>query len=346
MDWENVVADVTDVMPQSNWTPGRSGCKISGITLHHNGGNLSLAGCKAVMTGRGVSAHYQVDMYGRVAQYVNDWDTAWHAGNWAANLKTIGVEHADVSSSPWSISEATLDSGAHLVAALCLHYDLGRPRWAVNVFPHSHWSATACPASLAGFQRDAYMARAQAWYDQMKSGGSAPAPSAPKPVAPQEAKPGAAVDVTYALRRLNGAWWPDVVNCNDVDGDGYAGEPGVEHDLLTVAVDRGSVRYRVSCDPQCGRWLDWVTKADKSDTADGCAGIPGKTIYGVQVYYETPAGETYQQAWYRSQTTERAGYLGVCCDDGTSWVGYDGWAGLPGEPLDRLQIRIAPSCPF
>lgn len=67
-----------------------------------------------------------------------------------------------------------MDNGAHLVAALCKHYGLGRPQWGVNVFPHSHFSSTACPASIAGSQNADYMARAQAWYDKMTGTASAP----------------------------------------------------------------------------------------------------------------------------------------------------------------------------
>lgn len=40
-----------------------------------------------------------------------------------------------------------------------------------------------------------------------------------------------------------------------------------------------------------------------------------------------------------SQTTQRTGYLGTCADNG-SVAGYDSFAGMLGEPLDRLQISI------
>ena len=81
------------------------------------------------------------------------------------------------------------------------------------------------------------------------------------------------------------------------------------------------------------------------NTVYGAAG-DGTAIDGIQVYYQTASGEPWQQAYYRSQTTERAGYLPVCCDDGTTYYGYDGWAGLYGEPMDRLQIDIEPACRF
>ena len=40
------------------------------------------------------SAHYVVSSTGRVAQMVPDRDIAWHAGNWAYNESSIGIEHA------------------------------------------------------------------------------------------------------------------------------------------------------------------------------------------------------------------------------------------------------------
>ena len=173
--WENLEAD-EDLILSTHMTKGRQGCKVDKIVLHHNGGNLTGRGCYDVWQTREASAHYQVAADGRITQLVWDTDTAWHSGDWNANLTSIGVEHADISSSPWMISEATLDNGAHLVAALCKHYGLGRPQWGVNVFPHSHFSSTACPASIAGDQNAAYMARAQAWYDRM-TGATAPTPT-------------------------------------------------------------------------------------------------------------------------------------------------------------------------
>ena len=146
--WENLEAD-EDLILSTHMTRGRQGCKVDKIVLHHNGGNLTGKDCWNVWQTREASAHYQVAADGRITQLVWDTDTAWHAGDWNANLTSIGVEHADISTDPWSISEATLDNGAHLVAALCKHYGLGRPQWGVNVFPHSHFSATACPASIS-----------------------------------------------------------------------------------------------------------------------------------------------------------------------------------------------------
>lgn len=174
MDWDNLVADQTAIL-STHFTSGRQGRSIDKVIVHHNGGNLSVRGCYSVWQTRPASAHYQVCSDGTIGQLVWDRDTAWHASDWGANLTSIGIEHADCQSDPWRISDACLDAGAHLVAAVCRFYGLGRPEWGVNLFGHSDFAPTECPASLAegGSQHDEYVARAQWWYDVM-TGAAAP----------------------------------------------------------------------------------------------------------------------------------------------------------------------------
>ena len=168
-NWNTLEADLNLLM-NKHYTPGRAGRSINTIVLHHNAGRLSIQECWNVWQSREASAHYQVDAAGRVGQLVWDRDTAWHAGNWEANCTSIGIEHANNHiGDPWTISDATLDNGAHLTAAVCKYYGLGRPQWGKNVFGHKDFSPTECPASLAGSQHGAYMARAQYWYDHMTS---------------------------------------------------------------------------------------------------------------------------------------------------------------------------------
>lgn len=161
----------------------------------------------------------------------------------------------------------------------------------------------------------------------------------PKPVKPTNKKH---VDVTYAMHQRHGHWLSPVKNAGS-GANGFAGMPYSAHDMLYIKVNHGSVKYRVHT--QEDGWLPWIKKANKNDTVNGVAGIKGHTIDGVQMYYTTPSGETYQQAYYRSQSTQRSGYLGTCADNGTV-AGYDSWAGMLGEPLDRLQISINNSSDF
>lgn len=178
-NWNTLEADLNLLM-NKHFTKGRQGRSINKIILHHNDGNLSIQGCWNVWQTRPASAHYQVETSGRIGQLVWDRDTAWHAGNWDANCTSIGIEHADASTHPYRISDACLENGAHLVATLCHYYKLGRPAWGKNVFGHRDFSATECPASIAGSQHGAYMAKAGYWYDQIS--GNKPNPgSAGKP---------------------------------------------------------------------------------------------------------------------------------------------------------------------
>lgn len=194
MDFENLNAD-TNMILDTHYTQGRGGHRIDKIVVHHNGGNLSIAGCYNVWQTRQASAHYQVQSDGKIGQLVWDSDTAWHCGDFEQNQRSIGIEHADDSSDPWHISDACLDAGAHLVAAVCRYYGLGRPEWGRNLFGHSDFAPTECPASLAvgGSQHDEYVARAQQWYDAMAGGASAPSAPASQP-APQPSAPGGSVD--------------------------------------------------------------------------------------------------------------------------------------------------------
>ena len=201
-NWDTVEADVTKILDK-HYTKGRDGANIRFIVLHHNAATLTIDGCYSVWQSRPASAHYQVQADGTIGQLVWDADTAWHAGGWNANIQSIGIEHADDNNNPWHISEATLDNGAHLVAALCKFYKLGRPQWGVNVFPHSHFSATACPASIASDQNNAYMQRAQAYYGQM-NGGAPAVPPAPAPTSNE--RNNRKDNDTIANEVLAGAW--------------------------------------------------------------------------------------------------------------------------------------------
>ena len=321
MDWENLNADV-EMIIGTHYTPGRSGMSIDKVVLHHNAGNLSVQDCYDVWQSREASAHYQVTEDGTVGQLVNDWDTAWHAGDWDANITSIGIEHADVSSDPWALSDATVDAGAHLVAAICKRYGLGRPAWGENVFCHSDFCATTCPASLGygGSQHDEYMARAQAWYDAMR-GGSEPEPVQPsQPTEPayDESQP------LYAACTVGMRWLDPMRGTVDTGGSGddFAGVMGEAMGYL--AID-GVGQYRAqSVD---NGWLPYVDAYDPSDLENGCAG-DGSAITALEIPND---GIRYQVHvlgggwldWMRGNS-----------DEGGS---SDWWAGN-GEPIDAVRI--------
>lgn len=181
--------------------------------------------------------------------------------------------------------------------------------------------------------------KAQVAADIKNGVGKVTATNAPAqtPAKPAATKGAVATNVTYDLHQLNGTWLGEVTNFSSDPVNGFAGNPNHAHDALVIKVNHGSIKYRVHT-VQDG-WLPYVTGYDRRNAANGFAGIMGHAIDGVQIYYTTPSGETFQQAYYRSQTTKRAGWLPAVRDD-------TDFAGMIGEPLDRLQIKIGTDNPF
>lgn len=189
-DWKALEPDAYTLVGPHRFTRGRSR-PIDRIVIHHNAGvNLTGEAVRDLWNNsREASAHYQVEPNGRICQLVNDSDTAWHAANADINARSIGIEHANISGPPrWQISDATVENGARLVAALCRAYNLGRPQWRRNVFPHSDYTSTSCPVQLAdgGEDHNTYMARAQWWYDHPDGATPTPNKEDDMPLTPED----------------------------------------------------------------------------------------------------------------------------------------------------------------
>lgn len=187
-DWKTLEPDRVRLLTR-HFTPGRGGQKIKHVTIHHMGGVGGLDFCWDIWQTREASAHYTVSPTGEIGQAVWDRDTAWANRNLDSNQKTIAIEHSN-SAGPeqdWPIGEKTLEEGAHLVAAICVYYKLGRPVSGGNVRFHSIESGgfTECPYHLRPGHKyhDGYIRRAQEWYDQMTSGKPAPPKKENTPVA-------------------------------------------------------------------------------------------------------------------------------------------------------------------
>lgn len=168
-DYVALEADKTLILDR-HFTEGRmlggAQQRVEFVGVHYMAANGSLEGCVATWRTRQASAHYCVESDGTDGQAAWDRDTAWALEDFAANTRSINVEHANLADG--TITEACLDSGAHLVAAVCRAYGLGRAAWLVNVFPHRHFMATLCPGEIYGSQRDACIRRAQYRYDVME----------------------------------------------------------------------------------------------------------------------------------------------------------------------------------
>lgn len=171
-NWSTLEPDVVCRTPV-HFTPGRGGHRIKKVVLHHMAMIGEVEDCVRVWRSRPASATYCVGPHGRIGQAVWDRDTPWSNANLVSNQESITIEHSNCGGreQDWPISPETLEEGAHLVAAICAYYKLGRPVSGKNVSFHDAESGgiTSCPYHLRPGHKyhDAYMQRAGYWYDQM-----------------------------------------------------------------------------------------------------------------------------------------------------------------------------------
>lgn len=122
--------------------------KIDRIVVHHNATTNKDVAMNTWLQGgaANTSAHYEITPT-EIIGCVGEEQTAWHSGDWNMNLRSIGLEHLNATGAPnWTVSDATLDKSAHLIADICQRY--GFEPNATTIIPHSSVSATACPGGL------------------------------------------------------------------------------------------------------------------------------------------------------------------------------------------------------
>ena len=123
-----------------NYSVGRGGKGIEFIVCHWIVGDVPAADAVFTKASSQTSAHYAVGD-GVVHQYVIEPNTAWHAGNFDVNQRSIGIEHRGAPNMP--ITDATYETSANLIADICRRYGKQFP-----LRRHSEFIATACPGTL------------------------------------------------------------------------------------------------------------------------------------------------------------------------------------------------------
>lgn len=131
----------------TNYTIGREK-DIDRIVVHYTAGNGDTAennGNYFASPNRKSSAHYFVDE-DSVVQSVLDNDTAWHAGNWGMNSRSIGVEMCSRKDKDgkYYIDPKTINNAQYLIKQLMKKYDIPIP----GVIRHYDVTGKHCPAPL------------------------------------------------------------------------------------------------------------------------------------------------------------------------------------------------------
>lgn len=146
-----------------NYTKGRSGNKIEAITIHHMAGIGSAEQCGYIFqqVGRYGSSHYGIGNDGRIAQYVDENDTAWTNSNWESNCKSVTIETSNCEvGGNWKVSDSALNSLIKLVADIGKRNNLGTLVKGKNVTWHSMFANTSCPGNYLLSKMDYIIAQA------------------------------------------------------------------------------------------------------------------------------------------------------------------------------------------
>lgn len=131
-----------------NYQKGRTQ-SINKIVIHH-AASTDFDGIARTFqrVGRKASAHYGVGRNNNVDQYVQESDTAWHAGP-KANGTSIGIEHVNLTGDPtWQIDEKTFNTGVELVHDIAVRHNLLPLVVGKNFFQHRDFMATFCAGHL------------------------------------------------------------------------------------------------------------------------------------------------------------------------------------------------------
>lgn len=146
----------------SNYDAGRFGTEVDLVVIHVSQGTIRSMNNWFANPAANVSAHFGVSKVGNVYRYVAAENTAWHAGVWNVNKRSIGIEHEGIGLH-YVPTEEQLAASAALTAQLLK--DLGLKASADTIQPHRAFKATACPAD---FPMQRYINMVQALMDDGK----------------------------------------------------------------------------------------------------------------------------------------------------------------------------------
>lgn len=142
------------------------------VTLHHNAARLSHEGVLDVWKTRPASAHFDVDGFAQVAQYVIVNEYAWSTGTTVGNQESISIEMANSAvGGNWPVAEGTWREAARLAGWLFARVIGVRPN-SNNLVPHHFWKSTACSGPYMDTVFGQAVQAAQKAYDQFTGAAS------------------------------------------------------------------------------------------------------------------------------------------------------------------------------
>ena len=129
----------------NNYREGRQGQRPDLIVIHVTQGEKGAVAGWFNSPRAQVSAHYLITKLGEVWRFVDEADTAFHAGDYDINLRSVGLEHEGVGPN-YRPNEAQLEASVKLAGQICKRWNL-EPNGA-TIQPHRAFRATRCPADF------------------------------------------------------------------------------------------------------------------------------------------------------------------------------------------------------
>lgn len=304
--------------------------EITKITIHHMAGNLSVENCGNgfFQEKRQASANYGIGTDGRIGMYVEEKDRAWTSSSPSNDYKAVTIEVANDGGAEtnWHVSDKALSKLIELCVDICKRNNIKNLNYtgnsSGNLTRHNMFAATTCPGQYLQ-SKFPYIASEV----NKRLNGETEIPSESISNTNETSNK---INVFYKVK-CDGKWLPEVKNLED-----YAGIVGKEITDVAIKTDKGNVEYRVHI--KGGKWLPIVTGYDTKDIINGYAGN-GKVIDAIEIYYNTPKDiRPYKKAKYRVSSLKN-NYYSWQYDNETS-NGQDGYAGMFGKSIDRLQISI------
>lgn len=124
----------------------KSRSTIDRIIIHTMVGTWQSAANRFGQYGTQVSAHYGVKLDGGLVHWLEEYWTAYHAGNYAMNQRSIGIEHEDGGNYNGIRPDSLYQTSGKLVADICKFYNIPIDR--THILKHSQVIPTGCPDSL------------------------------------------------------------------------------------------------------------------------------------------------------------------------------------------------------
>ena len=116
---------------------------IDRVVIHWFGAGTLEGAYQTFQKPNGTSAHYAVSDT-TVWQFVAEDKVAYHAGNYAMNQRSIGIEHDANPNKP--LSELSYQTSAQMLADICMRYAIPLDRQ--HILEHREIKATACPGTI------------------------------------------------------------------------------------------------------------------------------------------------------------------------------------------------------